>query len=65
MVKTIFKVLWAIIAILSVILTIYFLFAYDGLGIELLKSLFSNGFFNGIKDFFVGIWEGFKHVVGL
>lgn len=65
MIKTIFKILWNIIAILAVLLVLYFLFANDGNGIELLKSLFSEGFFNGLKNFFVEIWEGFKHVVGL
>lgn len=65
MVKTIFKIIWNIIAILAVLFVLYFLFANDGNGIELLKSLFSDGFFNGIKNFFVEIWDGFKHVVGL
>ena len=65
MVKTIFKIIWNVIAILAVLLTLYFLFANDGNGIELLKSLFSGGFWQGNKDFFVGIWDGFKHVVGL
>lgn len=65
MIKTIFKILWYIIAILAVLLTLYFLFANDGNGIELLKSLFSDGFWDGFKNFFVEIWDGFKHVVGL
>ena len=63
MIKTILKVIWIIISIITLILTIYFLFA--GNGIEILKSLFSDGIWNGIKDFFVGIWEGFKYTVGL
>ena len=65
MIKAIFKILWIIIAIASVLLTIYFLFSYEGSGIENLKSLFSEGFLNGLKEFFVEIWNGFKHVVGL
>lgn len=65
MIKTIFKILWIIIAIACVLLTIYFLFSYEGSGISNLKSLFSDGVLNGIKDFFVEIWNGFKHVVGL
>ena len=65
MIKLIFKIIWYIIAILALLLCIYFLFANSGNGIEQLKGLFSGGFFNGIKDFFVGIWDGFKHVVGL
>ena len=65
MIKLIFKIIWLVIAILCVLFTIFFLFANNGYGIELLKSLFEDGFFGGIKNFFVGIWEGFKHVVGL
>ena len=65
MIKLIFKILWIIISIFTTILTIYFLFANGGYGIETLKSIFSDGFFNGIKEFFVGIWEGFKLTVGL
>ena len=65
MIKLIFKIIGWIISVLCVLLTLYFLFANDGNGIELLKSLFSGGFWQGIKDFFVGIWDGFKHVVGL
>ncbi len=63
MIKTILKILWLIIAIACVLLTVYFLFAANG--IEILKSLFSDGVWNGLKDFFVGIWEGFKDTVGL
>lgn len=65
MIKLIFKIIWYIIGILALLFTIYFLFANNGSGIEQLKSLFSDGFFNGVKDFFVDIWDGFKHVVGL
>ena len=65
MVKLIFKIIWNIIAVLALLFTIYFLFANSGNGIEQLRSLFADGFFNGIKDFFVGIWDGFKHVCGL
>lgn len=63
MIKLIFKILWNIIAVIALLFTIYFLFAANG--IENLKSIFSDGFFSGIKDFFVGIWEGFKFTVGL
>lgn len=65
MVKTIFKIIFSIIGVFCFILTIYFLFADGGHGIESLKSLFSDGFLNGIKNFFIGIWDGFKLVVGL
>jgi len=63
MIKLIFKILGYIISILCVLLTIYFLFAAEG--IDTLKSVFEGGFFEGIKDFFIGIWEGFKSTVGL
>ena len=65
MVKLIFKIIWTIIAVFCVILTIFFLFESDGSGIESLRSVFSDGFFNGIKTFFVDIWNGFKSTVGL
>ena len=63
MVKTIFKIIGIVLAVLCALLTVYFLFAANG--IEILQSVFSDGIWNGIKDFFVGIWEGFKSVVGL
>lgn len=63
MIKLIFKILAYIISIICVLLTVYFLFAVNG--IDILKSLFEGGFIEGIKDFFIGIWEGFKSVVGL
>lgn len=65
MIKKIFAIIWYIISILALLFTIYFLFANNGSGIEQLKDLFADGFFNGLKNFFVGIWEGFKHVCGL
>lgn len=65
MIKLIFRIIGWIISVACVLLTVYFLFANNGYGIELLKTLFEDGFLNGIKSFFVGIWEGFKHVVGL
>lgn len=63
MVKTIFKVIGIILAVICFLFTLYFLFAANG--IEILQSLFEDGIWNGIKDFFVGIWEGFKNTVGL
>jgi len=63
MIKTIFKIIGILIAIVCAILTVYFLFAANG--IEILKSIFEDGVWNGFKDFFVGIWEGFKSTVGL
>lgn len=65
MIKLIFKILFGIIFALTLLLTTYFLFANSGYGIETLKSVFSEGFIDGIKEFFIGIWEGFKQVVGL
>ena len=65
MVKKIFKFLWILISIITFLFTLYFLFGNGGSGIVILKDLFSNGFWNGIKEFFVSIWNGFKTVVGL
>lgn len=63
MFKLILKIIAIIIAVVCLLLTLYFLFAANGL--EILESLFSDGIWNGFKDFFVGIWEGFKDTVGL
>jgi len=63
MIKLILKIIGIIIAVVCALFTIYFLFAANG--IEILQSVFEDGFWNGIKDFFVGIWEGFKTTVGL
>ena len=63
MVKTIFKIIGIIIAIVCALLSVFFLFAANG--IEILEGLFADGIWNGFKDFFVGIWEGFKTTVGL
>lgn len=63
MIKVIFKIIGWIIGILCLLFALYFLFAANG--IEIMKSLFSGGFWQGIKDFFVGMWDGFKALVGL
>lgn len=65
MFKLIFKIIWYLIVILSFLLTIYFLFETNGNGIENLKHLFSGGFWEGIKQFFVNIWNGIKFVCGI
>ena len=65
MIKIILKVIWYILVVLSFILTIYFLFQDQGAGIDNLKDLFSSGFGEGIKQFFVSIWNGFKFVCGI
>ena len=65
MIKIIFKVLGALISIVCFLITLYFLFGNSGMGIEIFKELFSNGFGEGIKEFFSSIWQGFKSVVGL
>lgn len=51
-----------IVIILLVLFTIYFLFANEGYGIDMLSQDFEDGFFAGIKNFFVDIWNGFKYV---
>ena len=63
MIKLILKIVGILLAIACALLTVYFLFAANG--IEILESLFSDGIWNGFKDFFIGIWEGFKTTVGL
>lgn len=65
MIKIILKVIGYILVAISLLLTIYFLFQNNGAGIENLKDLFSAGFFDGIKQFFVSIWNGFKFVIGI
>lgn len=46
----------------TTLFTIYFLFANEGYGIEMFTQMFEDGFFAGIKNFFVDIWNGFKYV---
>ena len=65
MIKLIFKIIGILISIVCVIITLYFLFANGGMGIEIFKDIFKGGFLEGIKEFFVSIWQGFKTVVGL
>ncbi len=60
--KIIGIVLLVIVCIFMLLCTIYFLFANAGYGIEVFTELFSDGFFAGIKNFFVDIWNGFKYV---
>ncbi len=61
-----FKIIGIILAVIFIVLTtfftIYFLFANDGYGIDMLNQTFEDGFFNGIKLFFVDIWSGIKYV---
>ena len=65
MFKLIFKIIWNVVAILAILFVLYFLFESGGAGIENLKNLFSGGFGEGIKNFFVQIWEGIKAVCGI
>lgn len=51
-----------IFIIFTTLFTIYFLFANEGYGIEMLTQDFEDGFFAGIKNFFIDIWNGFKYV---
>lgn len=59
--KIIGIVLLAIIFVFCFLFTLYFLFAANRYGIETLGDLFQDGFFAGIKNFFVDIWEGIKY----
>jgi len=65
MIKLIFKIVGWIIAIACVLVSLYFFFGNNGYGITVFKEIFANGFWEGIKEFFVSIWNGFKTVVGL
>jgi len=60
--KIIGIVFLVIFILLTTLFTIYFLFANEGYGIEMFKELFEDGFFAGIKNFFVYIWNGIKYV---
>ena len=60
--KIIGIILLVIVLILMTLFTIYFLFANEGYGIEMLDQIFEDGFFGGIKNFFIDIWNGFKFV---
>lgn len=60
--KIIGIVLLVIFIVMATLFTIYFLFAGEGYGIEALKYAFEDGFFAGIKNFFVDIWDGMKYV---
>ena len=61
-VKIIGITLAVILAVLTVLFTIYFLFANEGYGIDILSQLFEDGVLAGIKNFFIDIWNGFKYV---
>lgn len=60
------KIIGIIVLVLFIItttlFTIYFLFANEGYGIDMLSQTAEDGFFTGIKNFFVDIWHGFKYV---
>lgn len=51
-----------IILLTLFLMTLYFLFANDAYGIDMLSGLFKDGFIGGIKNFFIGIWEGIVYV---
>ncbi len=56
--KIIGIILLVIYIIFTTLFTLYFLFGRLGYGIEALTELFSDGFFTGIKNFFVDMWRG-------
>jgi hypothetical protein len=60
--KIIGIVILVLFLVLTTLLTIYFLFANEGYGIDMLSGIFEDGFFGGIRNFFVDIWNGFKYV---
>ena len=61
-VKIIGIVLAVILIVLATFFTIYFLFANEGYGIDMLNQTFEDGFFAGLKTFFIDIWHGIKYV---
>lgn len=65
MIKLLLKIVWYVIVVLALLLLVYFLFENHGSGIENLKDLFSAGFVEGIKQFFISIWNGIKFVCGV
>ena len=62
--KIIGIVLLVITLVFTTFFTLYLLFANEGYGIDMLKQTFEDGFFAGIKNFFVDLWEGMKYVFG-
>lgn len=60
--KIIGIVLLVLLIITMTLFTIYFLFANEGYGIDMLTQISEDGFFGGIKNFFIDIWNGFKYV---
>ena len=51
-----------IFLVFTTFFSLYFLFANEGYGIDMLQQSFEDGFFAGIKNFFVDLWEGMKFV---
>lgn len=60
--KIIGIILLVLLIITITLFSIYFLFANEGYGIDMLTQIFEDGFFGGIKNFFIDIWNGFKFV---
>ena len=60
--KIIGIILFVLFIITTTLFSIYFLFANEGYGIDMLNQLFEDGFFAGIKNFFIDIWHGMKYV---
>lgn len=55
-------VLLVLFLITTSLFTLYFLFANEGYGIDMLTEISEDGFMGGIKNFFTDIWRGFKFV---
>ena len=60
--KIIGIVLLVILIVVETIFTLYFLFGREGYGIDVLTQFGEDGFFGGIKNFFVDLWNGVKFV---
>lgn len=56
--KIILKVLFIIYIVFTSLFAFYFIFANSNYGVNSIKQIFENGFFEGIKLFFYDIWKG-------
>ena len=59
MLKTIFKIIWYIVAIVAIMLCLYFLVNGGATDLGALSTE-NGGFFGGVKQFFINFWEGIK-----
>ena len=51
-----------LLIVLMFLLTLYCLFGNRAYGIDMLTSIFKDGFISGVKNFFIDIWKGILFV---